>query len=332
VIVSWNTTQACNINCRHCYRSAGQRAAGELSTDEGKRLLSDLARVGFKIVVLSGGEPLLRADIYELIEYARKLGLRPVIGTNGILITPEVAARLKAAGLACTGISVDSSDENKHNSFRGSDTAWERTMSGIKACREAALPFQIHTTVMKWNLSEVVAISDMAVSWGAVAHHIFFLVPTGRATGMADNSLETTEYEDLLGKIIDKQTEIPIELKPTCAPQFMRIAKQRNVPMRFAKGCLAGSSYCVVLPNGDIQPCPYLPIKAGNVREQGFAAVWQSSKLFEELRHSGLKGSCGRCGYNDICGGCRARAYYYSGDYLAEEPWCAHGRDLNQTP
>jgi putative heme d1 biosynthesis radical SAM protein NirJ2 len=327
MIISWNTTRACNLSCVHCYRDAGAPDAGELSTAEGKKLLDEIARAGFKIMVFSGGEPLIRPDICELIAHARQLGLRPVLGTNGMLITPETAARLKGAGAACAGISLDSRDREKHDWFRGQDGAWEGTMKGIAACRAAGLPFQIHTTVMNWNESEVTAITDLAVELGAVAHHIFFLVPTGRGKDIAETTLKTQQYEALLEKILAKQTAVPIELKPTCAPQFMRIARQKGIPMRFTKGCLAGTSYCVILPNGDVHPCPYLPLKAGNVREAPFDAIWRDSALFGDLRHQPLKGSCGRCGYGDICGGCRARAYYYSdGDYLAEEPWCGCGR------
>ncbi|MBP2645348.1 MAG: albA 5 [Firmicutes bacterium] len=324
MIISWNTTQACNINCIHCYRDAGTKRSDELTTAEGKTLLSQIAKAGFKIMILSGGEPLLRPDIYELISHAKSVGLRPVIGTNGMLITPEVAQKLKQAGLACAGISLDSGDKSRHDWFRGQQGAWEKTLAGIKACREEGLAFQIHTTVLTWNRQEVTDITDFAVELGAVAHHIFFLVPTGRGKNIEETTLKTAEYEALLERILDKQRQVPIELKPTCAPQFMRLAKQRNMSMRFTKGCLAGTSYCVILPNGDVQPCPYLPVTAGNVRLTGFDEVWKDSPLFHKLRYQPLSGACGRCGYDDICGGCRARAYYYAdGDFLAEEPWCS---------
>lgn len=327
MIISWNTTRACNLSCIHCYRDAGAAEAGELTTGEGKKLLGEIAAAGFKIMIFSGGEPLMRPDIYELISHARQLGLRPVLGTNGTLIDADTARRLKTAGLACAGISLDSRDTEKHDHFRGYTGAWEETMRGMAACREAGLAFQIHTTVMNWNESEITAITDRAVELGAVAHHIFFLVPTGRGKDIEDTSLKTAEYESLLTRILAKQASVPIELKPTCAPQFMRIARQQGIPMRFSKGCLAGTSYCVILPNGDVHPCPYLPLKAGNVRQIPFDGIWRDSALLADFRHQPLKGGCGRCGFGDICGGCRARAYYYSdGDYLAEEPWCSCGR------
>ncbi|TWH48271.1 putative heme d1 biosynthesis radical SAM protein NirJ2 [Sporomusa sp. KB1] len=326
MIISWNTTQQCNINCVHCYRDAGAKRTDELSTAEGKKLLSEIAKAGFKIMILSGGEPMLRSDIYELITHAVSVGLRPVLGTNGILFTGDVPAKLKAAGLMCAGISVDSCDAERHDTFRGVKGAWQQTMAGIKACREAGLPFQIHTTVTNWNEQEVTDITDLAVELGAVAHHVFFLVPAGRGKDIEETTLKTNQYEAVLNRILDKQATTAIEIKPTCAPQFMRIAKERGVPMRYTRGCLAGTAYCVILPNGDVQPCPYLPLKVGNVRKTAFDTIWQTSQVFNELRNGPLKGGCGSCGFDNLCGGCRARAYFYSdGDYLAEEPWCSRG-------
>jgi putative heme d1 biosynthesis radical SAM protein NirJ2 len=323
MIISWNTTQQCNIGCLHCYRDAGKAAQNELTTQEGKKLLAEIARAGFKIMIFSGGEPLMRKDICELVATASALGMRPVIGTNGILLSEKLAADLKKAGLMAVGISMDSTSSQNHDWFRGCQGAWQQTMDGINACRRAGLPFQIHTTVLNWNKDEIEKLTDLAVEWGAIAHHIFFLVPTGRGKDIEETTLKTLEYEKLIGAILAKQKQVPIELKPTCAPQFMRIAKQQNIPMRYTRGCLAGTTYCVILPNGNVQPCAYLPVQAGNVREKEFDKIWQESLVFQNLRQEPLKGSCGQCSYNNICGGCRARAYYYSdGDYLAEEPWC----------
>ena len=323
MLISWNTTQACNISCLHCYRDAGDCLRDELTTDEGKRLLDDAFACGFRIFVFSGGEPLLRPDLLELIAYARSIGLRPVLGTNGILLTPEKVAELKQAGLAAAGISVDSVSPERHDWFRQSAGAWAATVEGMRVCRESGLPFQVHTTVMDWNETEVLAITDKAIEWGAVAHHVFFLVPTGRGDNIKDRSLPVERQEALLSDILDKQRQVSIELKPTCAPQFMRIAAQKDIPMRFSKGCIAGTAYCVILPNGDLQPCPYFPLKAGNVRDGGFAKLWRESPLFLELRTSRLGGQCGCCGYQNVCGGCRARAWHASGgDYMAKDPSC----------
>lgn len=323
MIISWNTTRQCNLLCRHCYRDAGEKDRDELSTQEGKQLLDEIARAGFKIMIFSGGEPLMRTDIYELVKHARQLGMRPVFGTNGTLITREVAADLKEAGAAGIGISLDSLDAYRHDELRGVRGSWQQALDGMANCRAVGLPFQIHTTVFDWNDHEFEAITDEAVDRGAVAHHVFFLVPTGRAKDMVQEALEQQRYERLLHRIIEKQKQVSIELKPTCAPQFMRIADQKDLPMRFSKGCLAGTSYCCITPNGDIHPCPYWPMKVGNVRERAFSETWAKNPVFQKLRAEKLGGHCGVCRYAQTCGGCRARSYYYeNGDYMAQDPWC----------
>lgn len=310
--------------CKHCYRDAGVKAEDELSTDEGCALIDQIAGARFKIMIFSGGEPLMRDDIFTLVSHAREKGLRPVFGTNGTLITGETAQRLKDSGAAVMGISLDSIDRGKHDEFRATPGAWQGAVDGMRACREAGLPFQIHTTVMDWNMPEIEKLTDFAVEAGAVGHHIFFLVPTGRAVDIAEESLRAEQYEELLRRIMKKQAETPIELKPTCAPQFMRIASQLGIKTRFSKGCLAGISYCIISPMGIVQPCAYLNIPAGNVRETTFGEIWRESEIFKTLRTAEYKGGCGSCRYQKVCGGCRARAYFYHGDYMAEEPWCLH--------
>ena len=204
MIISWNTTNACNMYCKHCYRDAGCKAEEELSTAEAKKLLDEIARAGFKIMIFSGGEPLTRPDILELVAHATKLGLRSVFGTNGTLITPEMARDLKAAGAMGMGISLDSMSPAKHDTFRSYPGGWAGAVEGMKNCRAAGLPFQIHTTVMDWNEKELEAITDFAVELGAVAHHFFFLVPTGRAETIEEESLRAEAYESVLTSIMKK--------------------------------------------------------------------------------------------------------------------------------
>ncbi|MHB1418633.1 MAG: putative heme d1 biosynthesis radical SAM protein NirJ2 [Bacillota bacterium] len=328
MIVSWNTTNQCNMYCEHCYRDAGVKAEEELTTAQGKALIDEIAKAGFKIMIFSGGEPLMREDIFELVAHATSVGLRPVFGTNGTLITPEVARTMKEIGTMGVGISLDSIDPAKHDKFRAFPGAWEGAVRGMRYCREAGVPFQIHTTVMDWNQEEVEALTDLAVEQGAVAHHIFFLVPTGRAVNIEEESLRAEQYEQILERIMKKQQQVSIELKPTCAPQFMRIAHQMGMKLRFGRGCLAGTTYCIIGPKGDVQPCAYLNIPIGNVKEMSFSQLWQESPVFKELRTMDYKGGCGVCGFKKTCGGCRARAYFYHDhDYMAEEPWCLyHGR------
>ncbi|MCI6751642.1 putative heme d1 biosynthesis radical SAM protein NirJ2 [Selenomonas bovis] len=327
-IVSWNVTNACNMYCAHCYRDAGCKAEEELSTAEAKKLLTEIARAGFKIMIFSGGEPLMRPDILELVSYASSLGLFPVFGTNGTLITREMAAKLKDAGARAMGISLDSLDAAKHDKFRSFPGGWQGAVDGMKNCAAVGLPFQIHTTVMDWNEGELEAMTDFAVEIGAKAHHFFFLVPTGRAATIEEESLRAEQYEDVLTRIMKKQQEVPIELKPTCAPQFLRIADQLGLKSRFRRGCLAGLSYCIISPRGKVQPCAYLKMELGDVRETPFDEIWAKSPVLARLRTLDYSGGCGSCGYKGVCGGCRARAAcYHGGDYMAEEPWCLyHGR------
>ena len=330
MIVSWMTTNKCNLTCKHCYQDARPDAcANELTTDEARTLIDQIAAAGFKIMIFSGGEPLMRPDIYDLVAYAAGKGLRPVFGTNGTLITPEVAGRLKECGACAMGISLDSLDRAKHDSFRGLEGAWDATVAGMRACREVGLPFQIHTTVLDWNEHEVCDITDFAVEHGAIAHYIFFLIPVGRGKYINDTSLKVAANERLLRQIMAKQAEVSIDVKPTCAPQFTRVAEQLGVKTRFERGCLAGLTYCIVSPEGVVRPCAYMTEEAGNVREQPFDEIWKTSPVFERLRTREYGGSCGTCDFRAGCGGYRARAaYYHDGDFMAQDDYCAHGREI----
>lgn len=333
MIVSWMTTNRCNLNCKHCYQDAGAEKAAELTTSEAENLIDGIARAGFKIMIFSGGEALLRPDIPSLVAYAASKGLRPVFGTNGTLLTPETVRTLKESGAMAMGISLDSLDREKHNAFRGDSTAFERTIRGMENCRAAGLPFQIHTTVMDWNRDEIINIIDFAVKMGAIAAYLFFLIPVGRGVFLEQSALETRSYEELLRTVMQKQKETPIPIKPTCAPQFTRVAKQLGVPLdkRFSRGCLAGLTYCIVSPVGTVRPCAYMTEEAGNVRETPFDQIWRESPLFARLRTKAYGGVCGQCGYRNLCGGCRARAaYYHGGDFMQEDSYCAYGLELRE--
>ncbi|MCL1880105.1 MAG: putative heme d1 biosynthesis radical SAM protein NirJ2 [Actinomycetia bacterium] len=322
MIVSWNTTNQCNMTCKHCYRDAGARLADELSTTEAKKLIDELVLAGFKIMIFSGGEPFMRSDIIELMAYARQAGLRPVMGSNGSLITADIACELKQIGVMGVGISIDSVDKQAHDDFRGLPGAWEMAVTGMKNCRAAEVGFQVHTTVMDWNQHEIEALTDFSVQIGAAAHHIFFLIPVGR--GKFEKSVAVIQYEQLLERIMRKQKTVPIEIKPTCAPQFTRVAEEVGVQTRFGRGCLAGISYCIINPMGKVQPCAYMDMEIGNVRETPFHQLWQENEVFRRLRSQEYSGLCGSCAFIDKCGGCRARAmYYHDGDYMAADDYCS---------
>jgi putative heme d1 biosynthesis radical SAM protein NirJ2 len=322
MIISWNTTKACNLKCEHCYRDAGGKDVDELSTAEGKDLLSEIAKAGFKIVILSGGEPLLRKDIYELISHSVSLGLRPVLGTNGVLFTPEIVRKLKAAGAARVGISLDSKNARVHDAFRKQEGAWEKTVEAMRTCKREGLDFQVHTTVTRRNYKEIIEVTDFVTALGAKAHHVFFLVPTGRGKDISEVFITAKEIREVLENLLNKQKESSIELKPVCAPQFIPLAKSMGLDLRFQRGCLAGTAYCCILPNGDVHPCPYLPLKLGNVRREKFSSIWQNNPVFAKLRSMEYSGSCGLCADKSSCGGCRARAYYESSDFMAQDGEC----------
>ncbi len=311
--------------CDHCYRDAGAKLTEELTTEQAKKMITEIKKAGFRIMIFSGGESIMREDIYELGEFATKQGLRPVLGTNGTLITLEAAHNLKKAGFLAVGVSLDSLDAEKNNNFRKLDNAYNLTIQGMENLKSAGVPFQIHTTVMDWNVDELEDVTDYAIEIGAMAHHVFFLVPTGRAINIEQEGLRVVEYEKTINRLMEKQKTVPIEIKPTCAPQFMRIADQKGIKMRFSRGCLAGLTYCIISPKGDVQPCAYLDIPLGNVKEIPFDKIWRENEMLKELRTQAYKGKCGYCDYIDRCGGCRARAYYYSGgDYMAEDEWCLY--------
>ncbi len=325
MLISWNSTNQCNMFCDHCYRDAGARLEEELNTEQAKKLLREIKQAGFRIMIFSGGEPLMRPDIYELGAYAAEIGLRPVLGTNGTLITPEAAKHLKDAGFRAAAISIDSLDKEKHDKFRRFDGALELALQGIENLKAAGIAVQINTTVMEWNLEEIDAIIDFANTIRAMGHHLLFLVPTGRAVNIEEEALRVAKYEKTLAHIMERQKTVDIELKPTCAPQFIRIADKKGIKLRFSRGCLAGISYCIISPRGDVQPCAYLNIPLGNVKEQPFDEIWRDNDMFKALRSEEYGGKCGICDYRQRCGGCRARAYYYSGgDYMAEDSWCLY--------
>lgn len=324
-IISWNTTFKCNLKCEHCYISAkSQKVKEELTTKEGFRLIDQISGFSKPIFVLSGGEPLLREDIFELASYGTKKGLRVVMGTNGIRINNKIAKKLADSGIKRIAISLDSLNPKIHDTIRGVNEAYENTIKGIKVCKKNNLSFQINTTVTRQNYSEIFKIIKFAEKLGADDFHLFFLVPTGRGENVTD--ITPFQYEKLLIDLYNKKHEFKINVKPTCAPQFMRIAKMKaGNAKKYVRGCLAGITYCRINPIGEVNPCPYLPIYAGNVKEESFEKIWKESTVFQELRnYDNLKGKCGICEYKDICGGCRARAYAITKDYLEEEMWCVY--------
>ncbi len=342
LVMSWNVTRECNMKCSHCYINAtDKKLENELTTKEAKNLMDQIYQVSAPLLILSGGEPLLRPDIFELITYGSKKGLKMGLGSNGSLIDDNVAKKLKAAGIATVSISLDSNIPAQHDEFRGVAGAWEKAVQACKSLRKNNVLVQVNTTLTHQNYNQIDDIMSLAENIGVENFHLFFLVPTGRGTKLTDISPE--KYEEMITKTFAKTANHKLNVRPSCAPQFMRIAKGMGLDMRqWIRGCIAGLYYCRIYPNGDVTPCPYLPIKLGNIREKSFKEIWFNSKVFEDLREpNSLKGKCGVCEYRSLCGGCRARAYGLSNDfidycgdlhepaeqkndYLTEDPWCVY--------
>jgi heme b synthase len=348
-MVAWEVTRSCNLSCAHC-RSSSEAGIyqDELCTDECRQLLDGIAGTGNPVIILSGGEPLLRQDIFEIAAYAVAKGLRVAMGTNGTLITDEVAARLKAVPISRVAVSIDFPIPELQDKFRGQPGAFHSAISGIARLRQAGIEVQINSTITKLNMNHLNELLDLALHCGAVAFHPFMLVPTGRGKGLEKVAMSAEEYEQTLTWINDKQKELGdrIFFKPTDAPHYQRIIRQNarknnvqvtsgcskssagteNEAMNFmTRGCLAGISFCFISHRGKVQGCGYLDVAAGNIRQQSFRQIWEESALFSELRDlSNLKGKCGICEYKQICGGCRARAYESTGDYLQAEPYCIY--------
>ncbi|MGD9157268.1 MAG: heme b synthase [Desulfobacteraceae bacterium] len=337
-LVAWEVTRSCNLNCVHC-RASSEKGSyeGELGTEKAKQILDEIILTGNPIIILTGGEPLLRNDIFELAEYGTCLGLRMVMATNGTLLTPELVEKMKESGIKRVSISLDGKNAEKHDAFRKVEGAFDASLKGISLLKEASVEFQINTTVTRHNADDVDKILKMAVDLGAVAHHIFLLVPTGRAKDMENQEIDSQNYEKLLHWFYNMRDKTPLHLKATCAPHYYRILRQEAYTKgekidfdtygmdAITRGCLGGTSFCFISYDGIVQPCGYLELNCGDLKESSFDKIWKDSKIFNELRDfSNYKGKCGRCEYRKFCGGCRARAYEATGDYLAEEPLCAY--------
>ncbi|ETR71104.1 MAG: radical SAM domain-containing protein [Candidatus Magnetoglobus multicellularis str. Araruama] len=342
-LIAWEITRNCNLSCQHCRASATHgQYAGELDTDTCLRLLDQVADMGQSIIILTGGEPLLRDDIFDIASYGTQKGLRMVMAPNGTLVTHENALKLKKAGIQRISVSLDGHDARSHDQFRGVDGAFDKALEGIQEAKNVDLPFQINTTVTQQNLDTMESIQQLAVNLGAVAHHIFLLVPTGRGKYIADQSISATEYEQALNWFYCQREKTSIELKATCAPHYYRIlrqnAKKEGKTVSFqthgldavTRGCLGGTHFCFISHIGIVQPCGFLDLNCGDVTKQNFDDIWRQSSIFKSLRdYDQLKGKCGACEYRKFCGGCRARAYEATGDYLAEEPLCSYQPKLS---
>ena len=337
-LVFWETTRCCNLECPHCRASAiNSRLPDELTTSEAKRILTEIASVGKPIMVFSGGEPLVRDDLYELSSFAHNLGLKSAVATNATMITPQVGEKLKQANVSMMAVSVYGGSSSAHDSFTGEPGSYDLTMKGIENIKRAGIKFQINTTITKRNISELNAMADLATNLGASAYHVFFLVPTGRGKSLEGDSISAQEYEEVFNRLYDLQMTSELRIKATCAPHYYRVLRQRlaaenkvfpsqqSIFHQITKGCLAGQAVCFISYKGEVYGCGYLDVLAGDLRKENFKDVWQRSELFKTLRdESKLLGKCSVCEFVKICSGCRARAYAKTENYLEEEPDCLY--------
>src|SRR5579863_866235 len=394
-LIFWELTKGCNLRCIHCRASATELSSpDDFSTQTAKSIIDQIAAVSSPILVLSGGEPLFRSDIFDLARYGTEKGLRVALATNGTLVTKAVAQKIVDSGVKRVAISLDGADAATHDTFRGIPGAFDAAITGFRNLKELGMSVQINTTIARHNAHQLPHVLELAKSIGADALHTFLLVPVGCGVDIAaEQMVAPEEYERMLNWFYDQSLEGGIELKATCAPHYFRVVRQRRAaehrsaeaaakasipaaPARapegvaigpaemimpgstgillkpqtsghsgghpagnhsghpsghpgdmnaMTKGCLAGTGVCFISHEGEVYPCGYLPVIAGDLRKQNFTDIWEGSAVFNALRDTGnLTGKCGCCEFRNVCMGCRARAYAASGDYMAEEPFCVY--------
>ena len=377
-LIFWEVTKGCNLRCIHCRASATELSSpSDLSTATALGIIDQIAAAANPILVLSGGEPLFRSDIFQLARYGRDKGLRVALATNGTLVTQEVARMIVDAGIKRVSISLDGADALTHDSFRGIPGAFDAAVNGLRNLKKLGMSVQINMTIARHNARQLPQVLDLAKGLGADALHTFLLVPVGCGVDIAtEQMVAPEEYEEMLNWFYERSLDGEIELKATCAPHYFRVVRQRRVAERHSaeaaakarrvssdpaaigpsdmmmpgstgivlngresrkpaghpgdmntmtKGCLAGTGVCFLSHEGEVFPCGYLPVLAGDLRKQTFAEIWEKSQTFEQLRDAGnLKGKCGCCEFRNVCMGCRARAFAATGDFLDEEPFCVY--------
>lgn len=333
-LIALNLTERCNLACDHCYLDAKVLAEGavdELETQDIKRVLGEIAEVGPEaMVVLTGGEPMLRRDLPELARHASGLGLMVVVGTNGMLLRAERIKELQKAGVCGVGISVDSLKPEQHDNFRGRKGAWMKTMQGIDACKAAQMPFQIHFSATDETAGEIDDMVAFARDAGAMVLNVFFMVCTGR--GEKYSGISPEKYDHVLRRVaLAAKAEKRLMVRAKCAPHFKRIAIEMDPDWAItsthgydAGGCIAATRYARITPTGDVTPCPFMENSAGSVRNNSFVDIWHNAPVLNALRAPKLEGRCGACEFQKLCGGCRARPLALNGNMMGEDTLCTY--------
>jgi len=347
-LVVWNLTNACNLNCKHCYQRAGEQAPDELTTEERLQVVEEMAKAGVVAIAFSGGEPLISSDFYEVATKVKEEGMYVALATNGTLITKEIAEKLKHVGVDYVEISLDSATPEQHDAFRGTSGSFNRTLRGIKNCIDEGIFTCIATTVTQANLREIPQIIDLAEKLGAERFIAFNFIPAGRGEDAVDLDLTPEQREGLLEMLFKRNDSGKIQVLST-APQFARVSLELSggevaapthmyigraywglkILAEFIGGCGAGRLYCALQPNGDVSPCVFMPgLVVGNIRKTSFIDIWRRSEVMQKLRDRRLlEENCGVCQYRYVCGGCRARAFGYFKDVSAPDPGCIRNKE-----
>ncbi len=339
--IAWEITRRCNLKCVHCRSSSEMVVKGhpDFGTDEAFRIIEDISGYAKPVIVLSGGEPLIRADVFDIAGYGTKKGLRMCLATNGTLVTEDVCSRIKESGIKIVSLSLDGSTDKVHDDFRNQEGAFNGTINAARLFRKHNIEFIINSSFTRRNQEEIPKVYRLAKELGATAWYMFMIVPTGRGEEIMNELISKEDYEEILEWHYQMEKgEKDMLVRPTCAPHYYRIILQKSKEegarferrtLKFStggsKGCIAGQLICLIDVDGNVLPCSYFPMPAGNIHKQSFKDIWEDSELFRELRDfKNYKGRCGSCEYLNVCGGCRARAYSVYGDYLEEEPFCGY--------
>ena len=339
-LIAWEVTRTCNLNCKHCRANAyNYKYENEFTKEECFKLIDNISSFSNSIIILTGGEPMMRKDIFDISEYGTKKGLKMVIAPCGMFVNEENATKMLNAGIKRISLSIDGADKESHDSFRRVDGAFDIVLKAAENAKKVGLEFQINTTVTKHNYKEIDKIYELAIKLGAVSFHPFLLVPTGRAKNLKEQEISPEEYEKILIWIYENRENSHLRLKPTCAPHYYRIfhqmEKKKNKKVlsethgldALTKGCMGGQSFAFISHIGKVQICGFLDVECGDIRKENydFKKIWETSPVFIEMRNiDEYHGRCGYCEYRKVCGGCRARAYAITGDYLDEEPYCIY--------
>jgi len=347
-VVVWNFTNNCNLKCRHCYQEAGKRLEGELDLATRLDIVDQLADEDTFSIAFSGGEPLMDKDLWRVVERAHKRNLYVSIATNGTLVTPKVVQRMTESGVDYVEISLDSTKPEVHDEFRGIPGFWGRAVRGIEnATAQGKFEVGIASTITQINFAEIEDLIQFAKNLGADKFYAFNFIPTGRGKNMVDMDLTPQQREELLNILYEHYLRGDIVCMTT-SPQYARVCmmnggkqlipsshytvakgKQARMLAEFIGGCGVGRAYCAIQPDGIVTPCVFMPIAVGDLKEKKFIDIWNNSPILRDIRRrEDLKGHCGECEYRSVCGGCRARAYAYFGDYKAPDPGCINNKEI----